>query len=78
MLSYPHIKNGRCHYRDAGFFNVGYLRIKRSFALSTYITHTPIDYHRQKIMIRTVKGKIKALSAIGHFQTFERILNAHV
>ena len=72
------VKNGRCHYRDAGFFNSGYLRVKRSFALATYVTHTPIDRYRQKITLRTVRGKLKYVSALGHFQEFERLLNANV
>ena len=73
-MIFPFIKDGKCHYRDAGFFKEELRLVKRFFLLSQYVYHYPHDFDTQIIVIQTPYGE-RMLSSIGHCQTFERLIH---
>lgn len=77
MQQYPFIKDGKCHYRDAGFFCEERIRHKRFFLLNQYVGHTPHDRYTQIITIK-VKGRDRLLSAMGHFLEWKELIDANI
>lgn len=72
---YPFVKDGLCHYRDAGFFEVDRRNFKRFFKLDQYVSHRPHDYLSQIITIK-VDGCDRLLSAMGHFLKWKELIDA--